>query len=352
MNETVRIRLQVDGAAARIEQFSKAGVVMNGETSASPRGLAISLQPGNSITEFRLRRVRMIQDWPPGSFKFNVSMEDGAIVCRGVDPLSLPIGRYKLRMLISDLDAKDQPLDVDVPDSAASEVTARFKTNPRNIRLTTPVDQFDEKIKAIVSDAASRIDGMDIPSWLAGPARASRKACLLNILAKARAGKGPLPKSNLIDGLKSVLFAEVDRIYVSASNGFLANLQTLAKDPAKPVYYEGPPKAAMHRRLLTHIGPERLNLESDAQLFTLQSYRQEGKPTMQAVVAIPPGGDPTRMHYADLDIDLGNPLQDLDGLFTHFGEILDPGQTDHLALGDKFAVGATADFSYYKVVKA
>jgi hypothetical protein len=70
---------------------------------------------------------------------------------------------------------------------------------------------------------------------------------------------------------------------------------------------------------------------------------------MQAVVAVPPGGDPNRPHYADLDIDLGNPLQDLTGLFTHFGEILNPGQTDHLKLAGRFAKGGTKDFHYYKV---
>jgi hypothetical protein len=351
MNESIRIRLQVDGAAASIDSLSPEGVVLGGESSASPRGLAVSLRPGNQITEFRLRRVRMIQDWAPGAFRFNLSLDGGSLLCRGVDPLSLPFGIYDLTLMISDLVGQAQPLEVEVPDGGPAEVVAKFKTDPRKVVLTTPVAEFDDRIQSVVLDPQSRVDGMAIPDWLAGPARPRRKACLLNILAKARAAKGPAPKSSILDGVRSILFAEVDRIYVAAAADLYSSLRTLAADPAKPFYFEGEPKAVMHKRLLDRIGPDGLKLEPDAAMFHLQSYRQEGKPTLQTVVAIPPGGDAERAYYADMDIDLGNPLQDLDGLFTHFGEILDPGQTDHLALAEKLARGATKDFHYYKVVK-
>lgn len=314
--------------------------------------MAISLQPGNSITEFRLRRVRMINDWEPGAFRFRVTQDNGGLICGGVDPLSLPSGRYTLQIMISDLDPQGQPLVVDVPDSGSVEVVAKFKPDARTVKLVTGVDGFDDQIKAVVLDPKTGIDGQDIATWLAGTARPRRKACLLNILAKARAAKGPAPKSSLIGGVKSIFFADVDRIYVAATADLITNLRTLAADPGKPFYFEGEPKSATHKRLLDQIGPGGQNLEPDAAQFQLQSYRQEGRTTLQAVVAVPPGGDPNRPHYADLDIDLGNPLQDMDGLFTHFGELLDPGQTDHLRLADKLATGATADFLYYRVVKS
>jgi hypothetical protein len=293
----------------------------------------------------------MIQDWAPGAFRFNVSLDGGSLVCRGVDPLSLPFGTYSLTLMISDLVGQGQPLEVEVPDSGSVEIAAKFKTDPRRVVLSTPVRDFDDRIKAVVLDSKSRIDGMAIPDWLEGPARPRRKACLLNVLAKARAAKGPASKSSILDGVRSILFADVDRIYVTAVADLYSSLRTLAMHPAKPFYYEGEPKAPMHKRLLFQIGPDHQNLEGDASLFHLQSYRQESKPTLQTVVAIPPGGDPNRAYYADMDIDLGNPLQDLDGLFTHFGEILDPGQTDHLALAEKLAKGATKDFHYYMVAK-
>jgi hypothetical protein len=53
----------------------------------------------------------------------------------------------------------------------------------------------------------------------------------------------------------------------------------------------------------------------------LTSFRAEGKPSMQVVVAVPP---PDLAHtYAEFDLDLGNPLQDVVGFFVHLGELLD-----------------------------
>jgi hypothetical protein len=351
MNETIRIQLQVNGKQIPIDSFSADGIVIDEETSSSPRGMAISFRPSNSITEFRLRRVRMIQDWEPGAFRFNVILDSGSLLCRGVDPLSFPSGQYELSMFVADLEPIGQPIDVDVQENIETRIVMKFRTDRRNVSLTTPVEQFDEQIRNVVLHEHSMVDGQAIPAWLDGPARPRRKACLLNLLAKLRAAKGPVTRSSLIDNIRSILFAEVDRIYVATSAVFVADLRILAANPAKPFYFEGEPKAAMHKRLLDQIGPTHQNLEQDSALFHLQSYRQEGKPSMQAVAAIPPGGDTGRPHYADLDIDLGNPLQDLDGLFTHFGELLDPGQTDHLALAAKLAKGPTAEFLYYKVVR-
>jgi hypothetical protein len=39
----------------------------------------------------------------------------------------------------------------------------------------------------------------------------------------------------------------------------------------------------------------------------------------------------------DLDLDLGNPKQDALGFFIHFGELLNPGKTDHLKLFEKLS---------------
>ncbi|RPI08567.1 MAG: hypothetical protein EHM65_10160, partial [Acidobacteriales bacterium] len=131
MNETIRIRIQIDGVSRPLEDLSQDGVILSGESSALPRGLAISLQPGNPITEFRLRRVRTIQDWEPGVFRFSVALENGALVCRGIDSLSLPFGGYRLRVMISDLKPLRQPLDIDVPDNGTAEVVTEFRTDPR-----------------------------------------------------------------------------------------------------------------------------------------------------------------------------------------------------------------------------
>jgi hypothetical protein len=56
------------------------------------------------------------------------------------------------------------------------------------------------------------------------------------------------------------------------------------------------------------------------------------------------------MDFADFDLDLGNPLQDVVGLVIHIGELLDGKPTNHLDLGDSLRKNkATAPYSYYTV---
>ncbi len=352
MNESIRIHIQCGGAALRLDSLSSQGIVVGGESSAAPRGLTISLQPADHVTELRLRRVRVIQGWAPGVFRFTAALNNGAIVCRGVDAFSLPFGRHLLRVMISGLRPPRQPINVEVPESGVADVVAGFRADSRRLELVTPVEEFDDRIKAVVLDAGSSLDGETIPRWLDGPARPRRKACLLNILAKARAAGGPAPGSSLIEGIRGVFFADEDRIYAACDASFPSNLRALAADAARPVYYEGAPVAAAHRRLLDAIRSLQEGRESDAAGYRLRSFRLEGAPSLQAVVAIPPGGDPGRPHYAGLDLDLGNPLQDLVGMLVHFGEVLHPGQTDHLKLAGRLARGATRDFHYYRVVES
>jgi hypothetical protein len=350
MNEGIRINLKIDGGNTSAVALRQTGVVLDGETSAPPRGFTFILNPGNPITEFRLRRVRQIQDWQPGEFHARLQVDDdGAFLCRGVDALSLPGGGYEVGLEIADLIAQDQPADVDIPDDGVAQRTLAFKTDPRRVNLTTPVDEFDDAIRAVVDHPDSTLDGLPAADWLANAntkPRPRRKACLLNLLAKLRGAAGVAPKSHLIDNVQSIFFADVDRVYAQVTSGLFADLQKLAANPAKPFYFEGSPKAAIHQQLVEQMQAR----EPDASLYHLMSFRQEGKPSMQMVIAVPPGGDSTRNHYADLDIDLGNPLQDVEGLLIHFGELLSPGKTDHLKLSEKLYKGALADFSYYSVV--
>ena len=85
MDESIRISIQLHGEILPLDSPTRDGIVIGAESSASPRGLAISLRPGNAMTEFRLRRVRTLHDWAPGAFSFRVSLEGGALVCHGVD---------------------------------------------------------------------------------------------------------------------------------------------------------------------------------------------------------------------------------------------------------------------------
>jgi hypothetical protein len=58
----------------------------------------------------------------------------------------------------------------------------------------------------------------------------------------------------------------------------------------------------------------------------------------------PPNGGP---HFAEVDIGLGNPFGDLTGFFIHFGELLNPGRTDHIKLRSALAKTKASEFLYY-----
>jgi hypothetical protein len=134
-----------------------------------------------------------------------------------------------------------------------------------------------------------------------------------------------------------------DRVYMTVDSALKTRIEDLVKDPKKPFYAEGRPTAAIHQRLLDAIPADEKSGFTD-----LLSFRGEGKPSLQMVIAIPPVGFPHT--YADFDLDLGNPLQDVLGLVTHFGELLDGKPTNHLDLRKKLAKGKAADFLYYAVV--
>jgi hypothetical protein len=135
-----------------------------------------------------------------------------------------------------------------------------------------------------------------------------------------------------------------DRLYAKVDRKLLDSLQTLANDPKRPVYAEGTPHAPIHGRLLTEM-PEPPDVK--ARFKSLLSFRAEGRPSLQVVVAVPPADSPHT--YADFDLDLGNPLQDVSGFFVHMGELLDGKPTNHLDLRKRLVKTKAADFLYYTV---
>jgi len=42
--------------------------VLDREIGATPHRLNFLLEPGNAVAEYRMRRVRQIQEWPPQKF--------------------------------------------------------------------------------------------------------------------------------------------------------------------------------------------------------------------------------------------------------------------------------------------
>lgn len=81
--------------------------------------------------------------------------------------------------------------------------------------------------------------------------------------------------------------------------------------------------------------------------FDLQSYRQDGRTALQIVVAIPRFTHP--VVFADIDLDLGNPLWDVEGVLIHLGELLDGGPTDHFRVREKLGSTLPSAFIFFTV---
>jgi hypothetical protein len=190
----------------------------------------------------------------------------------------------------------------------------------------------------------SQVDGSNAVNWLEDTnRRPTRQACLLNLLASLRAR--PKLSAPLLPLIDRVFLVANDRIYTKVDRRLLDTLQALADNPDRPFFAEGKPHAAIHGRLLAEM-PEPPDVK--ARFNDLTSFRAEGRPSMQVVVAVPP---PDLAHtYAELDLDLGNPLQDLVGFFVHMGELLDGKPTNQLDMRKVLAKSSARQFLYYRVV--
>jgi hypothetical protein len=148
------------------------------------------------------------------------------------------------------------------------------------------------------------------------------------------AGAEPLAKH-----VRSVLLADVDRIYVKLDGGFAEALSQpgsgFRQDPG-----------AIHE---TH-GRLKLRVPNGRD-HDLRSFREMvGLHSLQIVVASTNNLDAPQ--YADVDIDLGNPFASPKGLVVHIGELIDPDRTDHLALSGPLSQSASREFLYYSVAEA
>lgn len=346
MNERIIIRLTDSKRHLPINSLSKDGVMLRNETDATPRGLLFEFDGATEATKVRMERVRKLRDWRLGEFNLDINLIDGNLVFTGVDTRSLPPGKYWCRLRIADLKLPKGKISIDLKEDGEVVKEIAVEKDKRDIELIGEIASFDSELKRVLEATASRLDGSAASGWLSDTnPRAARKACVLNLLAKLRTV--PTTSKPLINHLQHIFFADVDRVYGRVDRDFFTRLDELARDPQKPFFDEGSPKSAGHRRLLDRIA----RFEGQVETYRLVSYRQEGKNSMQAVIAIP--SDPSRNFYADLDIDLGNPLQDVVGFVIHLGELINPGKTDHLALRAQLEkTKSLAPFLMYKVIQA
>lgn len=348
MDEAIVIRLMNGGGAVPVHSLSEDGLLLDSDGDCWPRPASIEFYPDAEVTRIRMRWLRERYGWD--SVRWNVSVANGCLIIQGIVPDGLPPGFYRLRVRVADLRLQEELSTVEANEGKTTEIALQIRDDGRRLALTRQPAQFDAAIRRVIEAPASRLDGRPIPDWL-GDARVNieRKACVLNLLAKLRTV--PTPHAPLIENVRSVLFAAFERMYVSVDPQFSHRLFDLAGDNQRSFYYEGEPASPVHRRLIDEVIDAKL--EPPQAQFHLESFREQGTRCMRAVVAGPvdprvPGQ--TGTCCADLDIDLGNPLQDVEGLVIHCGELMDAfGLTDHLGLRAGLATQPAGAYLYYDV---
>jgi len=347
MNEGFRIRFTRLNQKWPITQLDQEqGITFEGEEDDQPRNLALEFDGDSPVTRLRMSWVRERFGWVAGQFNLKVRLDDGELQVSGEDETALPAGRYWVQVHASELQIPKAYTSFELKEGQTDAiVSVPVQPDPRRVELTRPLTQFDPAIRTVLVDSGDLLNDMSVADWLAADSvRACRKACLLNLMAKLRvpprAGMPPL-----LGGILRVFFAASERIYVEAATDLYDACDQLAAEPSRRFYLEGHPTSPTHKRLLAKVA------EMGWGPFTedgLVSFRQEGQPSTQVVVATNvPLAAPL---YADIDLDLGNPLQDLAGFVVHMGELISGKSTDHLKLWSKLNKGATKEFLYYRVV--
>ena len=334
------IRFQRAGRPIPITQFRTSpqqafeqGIVLDGETSAFPRKLSLSLSPIDAGTKVLFKQVQQRHGWV-NRFDLEAGKVRSGIRFEGVDGASLPEGRYDLKLAVGELPFAKRQQVVKVSKSSTATVVFDAKPAKKTISLS-PFADFDQNSLDILNHEASMLDGFSAVDWLTNREHQDRrKACLLNILAKLAAV--PTDRRRLNRVVRNIFHCEMDRIYCAVEPAFHRIVKgTFNKDATIH---------STHKRLLARIPHAR------AKHFKLISYREDVASSMQAVVAVPPEDVADRTHYVDLDIDKNNPSFDAARFLLHIGDLFNPNKTNHFKIRKTLMGQDTEKFVYYKVV--
>ena len=336
MNEYIEVQLRRNDKPLRIKRQLPGGIELD-EPDPIVRTVSIGFDAANEITDYRVRRVCQLKGWDRPQFQLLMGVEDGSLVLRGVDQLALPQGRYTVRVRLEEAKTREQTRTVTVEENSHAVSLVDVETDDRDVAVALGTDEQMTRVLA-----ASSFAGDGAITWLGGDFRPAKKACLLNLLASLRVR--PTLAAPLIEHVQSFYEIGLERAYARVDREFLPRLEELANDPKKPFYREGRPVDSMHKRLIESIPKDIRQLFSADRLL---SFRGEGSPSLQTVVAEPPAG--YDFTFADIDLDLGNALQDVAGFIVHMGELVSGDPTNHLDLRKKLAKTAAADLLYYKL---
>jgi hypothetical protein len=339
MDEFIKVSFRRNDRRLRIKRQVPGGVEFD-EPDPVERTVGVQLTARGEATRQRMRRIGQVKGWAPGEFKLTISIEDGSLVLRGVDADALPEGLYALTMEIEDARCRQRRVAIEIEQDGSAQ--AAFDLDQDNRDVSIDLTEADDSIRSVID--ASSLDGLPCSDWLEADKRPTRKACFLNLLASLRSR--PLVSNSLIKHVDHAFAVFNDRALMRVGLELLPAIEALVRDPKRPFYAEGAPTADIHQRLLRDL-PEPPDVKAK---FTkgLLSFRGEGGPSLQMVIARPPVDLPYT--YAEFDLDLGNPLQDVLGFVVHMGELLDGKPTNHLDLRRELAKTSAKRYLYYDVV--
>lgn len=197
---------------------------------------------------------------------------------------------------------------------------------------------------------ASVLDGRPAVTWLLDPKTDTvRKACLLNILAVLCVT--PTKETPLIADVLQVFTVKADRIYVTMDTDVRQDLEDYVADVRMPFYHDPCAPEAIHALVLANlpedIAADGLRTDGPYGATPLDSYRAEGAPSLQIVIA----DSPYDYTVADIDLDAHNPLQDVVGFIGHMSELITGHHagrpTDSLDMRDRLSHGPAASSLCY-----
>ena len=147
------------------------------------------------------------------------------------------------------------------------------------------IDVDLEAADTAVSDLleASTLDGIKGTDWVqSADIRPTRRACALNLLAALRVT--PLKSAPLLADVECLFVGKDDRCYAKVKPGFYTRVLSLSESNDK-VYPEGPPTSKIHEELLLALPVYDAATAGCFNAKNLWSFRAEGSPSLQMVVA-------------------------------------------------------------------
>ncbi len=346
MNESFLLTFTRGGAPFNVIGASNGGGVTFDEPNPYTRGFDFQFGSDNPVMDAKWQGVWQRLGMDPGTYEFIPAAVGGALRLSGLDANALPSGDYWIRAVaLEDETVSRQKQSFTIPPNGSAGVTIVLPLDPRKVTLALGVDP---KIARLL-DCLCPLDGGSLRAWLNNPkVEARRKAAALNLVAKLRSF--PTTADPFIDLVLGVFEGKPDRIYASVKPELLDRLSALSSGDNAIVQDEGTPFDAVHDELLLDlpVAPD----AAVADHYSLDSFRADGRPSLQSVIAIPPPGDP-HGYYADFDLDLADSLEDVSGFIVHMGELASGTLTDHFALHDELAQDSNIEpFIYYSVTNA